>query len=267
MMRQRMIKSCLTILAGVTSIVVAADWSARVSIANSGPARTLVLQSSAASPQGNAGTSSANLSLANVGQARPPAPQLLLQPDSPEMNQRAPEVSHVRLETTKGIIRLEMRRAWAPHGVDRFYNLVRHGYYDDTAVFRIRAAMWAQFGINGNPEIAKAWRTRNIADDPRVLSNVRGALAFAFKDPNGRTTQVFINLRDNSGTHDKEPFVPIAKVVEGMEVVDALYSDYGEQAGGGIRAGKQDPLFTGGNEYLKHNFPKLDYIIKATIER
>jgi homoserine O-acetyltransferase len=192
---------------------------------------------------------------------------LLLQPDSSEMNKRAPDVSRVRLETTKGIIRLEMRREWAPRGVDRFYNLVRNGYYDDTAIFRVRAGLWAQFGINGDPKIAGVWRTRNIPDDPRVLSNVRGAVAFAFKDPNGRTTQVFINLRDNSASHDKEPFAPIAKVIEGMEVADALYSDYGEQAGGGIRGGKQDPLFAGGNEYLKSNYPRLDYIIKATIER
>ena len=191
----------------------------------------------------------------------------LLQPDSKEMSQPAPEVSRVRLETTKGIIRLEMKRQWSPHGVDRFYNLVRNGYYDQAAVFRVRAGLWAQFGINADSKIAQVWRTRTIPDDQRVLSNVRGTMAFAFKDPDGRTTQVFINLRDNSASHDKEPFVPIARVIEGMEVADALYSDYGEQSGGGIRGGKQDPLFAGGNEYLKRNFPRLDYIIRATIER
>jgi homoserine O-acetyltransferase len=192
---------------------------------------------------------------------------VLLQPDNQEINKRAPELSRVRLETTKGIIRLEMRREWAPLGVDRFYNLVRNGYYDNTAIFRVRAGLWAQFGINGDPKVAGVWRTRNIPDDPRVLSNVRGTVAFAFKDPNGRTTQVFINLRDNSASHDKEPFAPIARVIEGMEVADAFYSDYGEQSGGGIRGGKQDPLFAGGNEYLKTNYPRLDYLIKATIER
>lgn len=192
---------------------------------------------------------------------------LLLQPDNPEMNQRAPDVAHIRLETTRGTIRLEMRRAWSPHGVDRFYNLVRYGYYDDAAVFRVRAGLWAQFGINGDPKVAQVWRSRTIPDDPRVLSNTRGTMAFAFKDPNGRTTQVFINLRDNSATHDKEPFVPIARVIEGMDVVDALYSEYGETLGGGIRAGKQDPVFAGGNGYLKRNFPRLDYILKATVER
>ena len=191
---------------------------------------------------------------------------LLLQPDNPELNQRAPDLFHVRLETTKGTIHLELRRVWSPHGVDRFYNLVRHGYYDDAAVFRIRAGLWAQFGINGDPKIAQTWRTRTIPDDPRVLSNVRGTMAFAFKDPNGRTTQVFINLRDNSANHDVEPFVPIAKVIAGMDIADALYSKYGELAGGGIRAGKQDPVFAGGNEYLKQKFPLLDYIVKASME-
>lgn len=183
------------------------------------------------------------------------------------MNRRAPDVARVRLETTKGIIRLELHRAWAPHGVDRFYNLVRNGFYDQVAVFRVRAGMWAQFGINGDPKIAQLWRNRTIPDDARVESNVRGTVAFAFKDPNGRATQVFINLRDNSATFDREPFVPIAKVIEGMDVADALYSEYGEQAGGGIRAGKQDALFAGGNEFLKREFPKLDYILKATIEK
>ena len=191
---------------------------------------------------------------------------LLLNPDSPEMNRRAPDIARVRLQTTRGVIRLELRRAWAPHGVDRFYNLVRHGYYDNTAVFRVLAGKWAQFGINGDPKIAQLWRTRTIPDDPRVERNVRGAVSFAFKEPNGRTTQVFINLRDNSATHDREPFVPIGKVIEGMNVADELYSDYGEQAGGGIRGGRQDPLFAGGNDYLKRNFPRLDYITKATIE-
>ena len=178
---------------------------------------------------------------------------------------QAPEVSYVRLETTTGTLRLEMRREWSPHGVDRFYNLVRHGYYDDAAVFRIRAGTWAQFGISGSPEVAQAWRNRTIPDDPRALSNVRGTVAFAFKDPNGRTTQVFVNLRDNSATHDKEPFVPFARVVDGIEAADAWYAEYGEQAGGGIRGGKQDPVFFGGNEYLRRNFPRLDYVRRATV--
>ena len=193
--------------------------------------------------------------------------QSLLNPDASAFQRRAPDVSHVRLDTTRGPIVLEMRREWSPYGVDRFHNLVRAGFYDDAAIFRIRAGVWAQFGINGDPAVAQRWRTRTIPDDPRVLSNTRGTVAFAFKDPNGRTTQVFINLRDNSATHDVEPFVPFARVVEGMAVADALYAEYGERAGGGIRAGKQDPVFEGGNAYLRREFSKLDYIKRATVER
>lgn len=192
---------------------------------------------------------------------------LLLKPNSPEINRRAPDNFPVQLNTTKRSIFIQVHRAWAPNGVDRFYNLVARGYYNNSAIFRVIAGKWAQFGINGDPEIAQAWRHRTIPDDPPLQSNVRGTVFFAFNDPNGRTTQVVINLRDNSETFDKEPFVPIGEVIKGMDVADALYSDYGEQSGGGIRAGKQDPLFKEGNQYLKANYPKLDYIVKATIEK
>jgi len=179
-----------------------------------------------------------------------------------------PAEYRVRLETSKGRIVIAVHRDWAPRGADRFHELVASGYYDDTRVFRIRKGTWAQFGIAGDPKLAQAWRTKTIPDDPwNGVSNVRGTVAFAFKDPNGRTTQVFINLRDNSETHDKEPFVVFGKVVEGMEVADALYAEYGEAAGGGIRAGKQDPVFEGGNSYLTEKFPLLDYIRTARVVR
>jgi peptidyl-prolyl cis-trans isomerase A (cyclophilin A) len=190
---------------------------------------------------------------------------VLLDPDSPAMNRRAPEIFRVRLETTKGAIVIEVHRDWSPHGADRFYNLVRGGYYDDARFFRIRAGTWAQFGVNGDPKISNAWRARTIPDDPRVESNVRGTIAFAFAVPNGRTTQVFINLKDNSATHDPEPFVPFGKVIEGMNVADALNAEYGEAAGGGIRAGKQASLFESGNAWLQQNFPRLDYIVRANV--
>src|SRR5262245_8314109 len=121
----------------------------------------------------------------------------------------APEKFCVRLETSKGDILLELHREWAPHGVDRFYELVTSKYYDGVKFHRVRAGTWAQFGINGDPQISKAWREKTIPDDPAGQSNVRGTIAFAFAVPNGRTTQLFINLRDNSATHDREPFVPI----------------------------------------------------------
>ena len=182
---------------------------------------------------------------------------------------RAPQTFKVRLDTTKGAIVIECVRAWAPLGADRFYELVTSGYYNDAAIFRIRPKTWVQFGINGNPSVAQAWRPRTIADDPfqPAHPNVRGTIFFAWAVPNGRTTQVVINLRDNRETHDHEPFVPFGRVIDGMEVADALFDEYGEAAGGGIRAGKQDPVFQGGNDYLRKNFPKLDYIRTATIVR
>jgi peptidyl-prolyl cis-trans isomerase A (cyclophilin A) len=206
-----------------------------------------------------------SVALAWVALFQAPDRALLLNPDHLDMHRRAPERFRVRLDTSKGPIVLDVQRPWSPHGADRFYNLVRHGYYDEARFFRIRAATWAQFGVAGDPAIASAWRTRTIPDDPRVLSNARGTVAYAFKDPNGRTTQMFINLMDNAATHDGEPFVPFARVIEGMEAADAFYSEYGERAGGGIRGGKQDVLFTEGNAYLLREFPKLDYIKRAAI--
>jgi homoserine O-acetyltransferase len=180
---------------------------------------------------------------------------------------QAPESFLVRLETTTGAIVVECVRDWAPNGADRFYELVMDHYYDDAAIFRIRSKTWAQFGIAGSPAVAQSWRTRTIPDDPFSQPNARGTVAFAWAVPNGRTTQVFINLRDNRDTHDKEPFVPFGRVIEGMAVADAWFDEYGEAAGGGIRAGKQDPVFQGGNEYLRKNFPKLDYIKTARVVR
>ena len=189
---------------------------------------------------------------------------LLLNPDSPEFAAPAPATSLVRLETTKGPVEIEVTRAWAPRGADRFIALVRHGYYDEARFFRITAGRWIQFGVAADPKVATAWRTRTIPDEPLVQSNVRGTVAFAFGVANGRTTQVFINLTDNSPTHDKEPFTPFGRVTRGMEIVDALNGEHGEGPGG-IRAGKQDAFFSGGNPWLDAQFPRLDYIRRATI--
>jgi cyclophilin family peptidyl-prolyl cis-trans isomerase len=193
----------------------------------------------------------------------PPSP--LLDPDSEAMNATAPPRFQVKLETTKGEVVIEIQRAWSPRGADRFFNLVRAGYYDDVRITRVVVPKWAQFGIHGDPKIAKIWRDRTIPDEPRVLPNERGTVAFAFAVQNGRSTQVFINLRDNRETHDKEPFVPFGRVVSGMEAVDAWYAGYGEDAGSGIRSGRQGPIFEGGNAYLDREFPKLDSIRRATV--
>jgi peptidyl-prolyl cis-trans isomerase A (cyclophilin A) len=181
------------------------------------------------------------------------------------MQVAAPSVFRVRLETTKGPIVIEVQRDWAPHGADRFYELVTGGYYDDTRFFRVVAGRWAQFGINGDPKVAQAWRDRPIPDDPRLQSNVRGMVAFAFAVPDGRTTQVYIALTDLSAVQDGQGFVPFGRVVSGMDVADALNSEYGENAGGGIRAGRQQPLFDGGSAFLDREFPRLDRIIKAIV--
>ena len=190
--------------------------------------------------------------------------QLLLDPDAPEFRVPAPANAIVRLETSLGTVDIEVIRRWAPRGADRFVALARHGYYDDARFFRVRPGRWVQFGINGDPAVARAWRTRTFPDDPFVQSNTRGTAAFAFAVPNGRSTQVFVNTSDNSATHDKEPFTPFGRVVAGMEYIDRINAEHGEGPGG-IRAGKQDPFFEGGNAWLLRQFPRLDYIRHAII--
>ena len=176
----------------------------------------------------------------------------------------APAEFRVRLDTTKGAIVIAVHRAWAPQGADRFHQLVTSRYFDDSRFFRVVKGQWAQFGIAGDPALATAWRTRAIPDDPPSQSNVRGRVAFAFKDPGGRTTQIYISLRDNS-YQDARGFVPFGEVVEGMQVADALNSEYGENSGGGIRAGRQQPLFDGGNAWLDREYPRLDRLLKAAV--
>jgi peptidyl-prolyl cis-trans isomerase A (cyclophilin A) len=177
-----------------------------------------------------------------------------------------PDLVRVRLDTSKGAIVIAIHPDWAPLGADRFLELVRADYFDDSRFFRVVKDQWAQFGINGDPKVATAWRQRTIPDDSRGQSVTRGRVAFAFAVPNGRTSQVYIALRDLS-YQDDQGFVPFGEVVEGMEVADALNSEYGESSGGGIRAGKQQPLFDGGNAYLDREFPRLDRLLRARVVR
>jgi cyclophilin family peptidyl-prolyl cis-trans isomerase len=173
---------------------------------------------------------------------------------------------HVRLETTRGPVLIEVAPAWAPRGAARFRELVNNGYYDDTRFFRVVKGRWAQFGINGDPAVARKWRKATFPDEapgPRQ-SNLRGTVAFAFAVAGGRSTQVFINLADNQRL-DAQGFAPFGRVVEGMENVEALYGGYGEESGGGIRGGKQEPLFEGGNAWLDARFPRLDRILRARL--
>lgn len=183
-------------------------------------------------------------------------------------SEAAPQDYRVRLETTKGAIVMDVHRAWAPNAADRFYELVTTGYFDDNRFFRVVAGRWAQFGINGDPKVSTSWRSKTFPDETgKRESNVRGSVAFAFAVPNGRTTQVYIALSDLSATQDEQGFAPFGRVVEGMDVADRLNAEYGENSGSGIRAGKQQPLFDGGNAYIDREYPRLDRIIRARIVR
>ncbi|NLI09366.1 MAG: peptidylprolyl isomerase [Elusimicrobia bacterium] len=178
-------------------------------------------------------------------------------------SEKAPEKFKVKFKTTKGDFIVEAVREWAPKGTDRFYNLVKAGFFTDIAFFRVLDGFVAQFGIHGNPEISAIWRNQNIEDDPVKESNVKGTISFATAGPDTRTTQFFINYGDNSRLDDMG-FSPFAKVVEGMDVVEKLYSGYGEGAPNG-RGPNQAQIQRSGNEYLKAQFPKLDYIISASV--
>ncbi|HEY1336498.1 MAG TPA: peptidylprolyl isomerase [Bryobacteraceae bacterium] len=178
----------------------------------------------------------------------------------------APETFRVRVETTKGAFVLEAVRALAPHGADRFYRLVESGYYDDSRFYRVIARRFVQFGIAGDPKVSAAWRERRISADPERASNVRGSFAFAMATPDARTTQIYVATGDMTA-QDGQGFAPFGKVVEGMDVLERLYSGYGERSGGGIRGGKQQKLFEEGNAYLDREFPELDKLIRARIVR
>jgi peptidyl-prolyl cis-trans isomerase A (cyclophilin A) len=189
-------------------------------------------------------------------------PAALLEPAS--LTEKAPERFEARFETTKGTFTVEVHRAWAPNGADRFYNLVKNGFYDDVAFFRVISGFMAQFGLSGEPAINAKWRDASIPDDPVSQSNTRGMVSFATRGPNTRTTQLFINFGNNARL-DGMGFSPFAKVdEEGMKVVDALHAGYGEGAPRG-RGPNQGLVQSQGNAYLRAQFPELDYLIDASI--
>jgi peptidyl-prolyl cis-trans isomerase A (cyclophilin A) len=176
---------------------------------------------------------------------------------------QAPAIFKARFDTSKGPFVLEIHRDWAPHGADRFYNLVKNGFFDNGRFFRVISGFMVQFGINGDPRISAVWQDANIPDDPVRVSNKRGYITFATAGPNTRTTQVFINYADNNGL-DRQGFSPFGRVISGMNVVDTFYAEYGEGAPQG-NGPAQDTIQKEGNAYLIKNFPKLDYVKKATI--
>lgn len=189
----------------------------------------------------------------------------LLDPANAFWQQQAPETFQVRVETSRGAFTIEAHREWAPHGADRFYNLVRAGFFDDSRFFRIVPGYIVQFGIAGDPKIAAVWRDRTIAADPEHGSNMRGTVAFAMVTPDARATQIYINLADNRKRIDGQGFAVFGEVVDGMDAVDRLYGGYGETSGGGMRAARQEKLFEGGNAYLDAAFPKLDRLTAAKV--
>jgi peptidyl-prolyl cis-trans isomerase A (cyclophilin A) len=181
------------------------------------------------------------------------------------LNEKAPDTYKAKFDTSKGPFVVEVHRDWAPLGADRFYNLVKNGYYDDCRFFRVIDGFMAQIGMNGNPAIQQAWVPARIQDDPVKQSNKRGYVTFAHAGPNSRTTQFFINFGDNAML-DKQGFPPIGQITSGMDVVDKLYSGYGDGPPRG-RGPSQGQITSEGNAYLVKDFPKLDYVKKATIEK
>jgi peptidyl-prolyl cis-trans isomerase A (cyclophilin A) len=185
--------------------------------------------------------------------------------DPSKLNEKAPDTFKAKFETTKGSFTIEVTRDQAPQGADRFYNLVKAGYFTDIAFFRVIPGFMGQFGIHGDPKVSAAWRNAKIPDDPVKAGNKRGAVTFAMGGPNTRTTQLFINFVDNSRL-DSMGFPSFGKVVAGMDVVDRLNGEYGEGAPSG-RGPNQTRVQMEGNAYLKKDFPNLDYIKSAAIVR
>jgi len=185
--------------------------------------------------------------------------------DPAALKEQAPATYKAKFETSKGTFVIEVTRAWAPTGADRFYNLVKNGFFDDTRFFRNIAGFMVQFGLNGDPALNAKWRVARIPDDKVTQHNTRGMITFATSGPNARTTQVFINFADNSQL-DGMGFAPFGKIVSGMDVVDKLYSGYGEGAPNGSGP-DQNRIQTEGNAYLAKSFSKLDMVKKATIEK
>jgi peptidyl-prolyl cis-trans isomerase A (cyclophilin A) len=185
--------------------------------------------------------------------------------DPSSLNEQAPAMYKAKFDTSKGTFVIEVHRDWAPVGADRFYNLVKNGFYNDARFFRVIDGFMVQFGISGNPDLSAVWREARIKDDPVKQSNGRGMVSFATAGPNTRTTQVFINFGDNSGL-DGQGFAPFGQVAQGMDVVDALYKGYGEGAPRG-QGPDQGRIQTEGNVYLIQDYPKLDFVKKATIEQ
>ncbi|MSP46251.1 MAG: peptidylprolyl isomerase [Xanthobacteraceae bacterium] len=181
------------------------------------------------------------------------------------LREQAPPTYKAKFDTSKGVFVIEVNRDWAPNGADRFYNLVKNGFYDNVRFFRVITGFMVQFGINGDPKVSAPWRDAKLQDDPVKQSNKRSYITYAMAGPNTRTSQVFINFGDNASL-DSQGFSPFGRVVTGMNVVDALNAEYGEGASLG-RGPDQGRIQMEGNAYLTKDFGKLDFVKKTTIEK
>ena len=211
--------------------------------------RTLITLASALALSGFAGPALAQGSLSNPAALR----------------EQAPPVYRAKFDTSKGVFVVEVHRDWAPNGADRFYNLVKNGFYDNVRFFRVISGFMVQFGISGDPKVSAPWREARIPDDPVKQSNKRGFITYAMAGPNTRTSQVFINFADNANL-DSSGFSPFGRIVSGMDVVDKLNAEYGEGAPRG-RGPDQGRIQMEGNAYLNKEFGRMDFVKKATIER
>lgn len=220
----------------------------------------VLLLSTAASAAAQATTTPAAPKLLTPAQAR----AALRNPAHPAWRAKAPDTVHFDVTTSKGAFVVELIREWAPAGVDRFFNLARTGYFDDSRFFRVIPFFVAQFGIAGDPRVATLWGSRRLPVDSVRGTNARGTLSYAQYAPDRRTTNVFVNLRDNTSL-DSLGFAPIGRVIEGMEVVDSLYSGYGERPAAAAPIGDPRRLYGESNRYLDAVFPLLDRIVTVAV--
>ncbi|NNM05184.1 MAG: peptidylprolyl isomerase [Gemmatimonadetes bacterium] len=196
-------------------------------------------------------------------QTEGPQPNPLMQPEN--FSATAPDTYVARLETTKGVIRIQVTKEWAPLAADRFFNLVSGGYYDGVTFHRVIDGFMAEFGIHGEPWVNAFWRQATMDDEPVRKPNTRGRVSFSKNEPNTRTVQVFINTDENRSL-DGQGFSPFGEVIEGMDVVGALYSEYGESPTRGGEGVYPAMAIARGDDYLNEEFPLLDRIERAMIE-
>jgi peptidyl-prolyl cis-trans isomerase A (cyclophilin A) len=213
--------------------------------------------------------------LPSAGAQAPPTPRaptaaqlraILRNPAHPHWKAKAPDTVQFDMETSRGTLTVELIRAWAPHGVDRFYNLARAGFYDDQRFYRVILRFIAQFGIAANPLVNNTWGSRKLPVDSVRTSNVRGTITFAQYNPGNRTTNVFINLGDNAAL-DTLGFAPIGRVIEGMEAADSLHFGYGELPSSPAPLGNPKRLYAETNKFLDAEYPKLDRILRVVLRQ